>query len=654
MANVGTGDSGKTLIGNGNGQSPRYASIGTNSGLTAHGVVVAEGNSAFEVVLPGTTTYVLTSNGALTNPSFQPVSSAGAVTTITGNSGGAESPSAGNFNLLTANSTVKFVGTSATETVDFGLTNLLLGASGSSITSAVFNLGVGQLALSSLTSGSSNTCVGLASGVLLTSAVNNTLIGAGCGQAITTSGFNTACGTGSLGSSTTGSGRNTSVGFNSLNQLLTGTTNTCVGYLAGFSYTGNESNNIILGENTGTVGDSAKILIGAQATHTSCFIAGITGVTVANTNIATINSSTGQLGATTSVAVANGGTGAVTLTDHGVLIGRGTGSVEATAAGTAGQVLQSGGSSANPVYSTATYPATASTSGNVITSNGTNFVSSAPAAATKLTKYLASGSWTIDTKTVTVEFFVWSAGGGGGSGKSGVSAQSGGGGGGGGGNFVYLKSYASLLTSSPYTITVGTGGAGGGAATTANGNPGIIGGTSSVGSIIVVNGGAPGAGGTNGTANGGSSLYYNLNALIGSSTAGNGANAIGTTPTALVYGWATGGGGGSGYTAATPRIGGAGGAITGQDGTTLVAGGLAGANTGATAGNGNAPTTAQVMVGATGGGGGGCDGVSVGGTGGAGAQPGAGGGGGGGNLTANASGAGGQGGDGQVIIIEYF
>ena len=101
--------------------------------------------------------------------------------------------------------------------------------------------------------------------------------------------------------------------------------------------------------------------------------------------------------------VAGGGTGQVTLTNHGVLVGAATSAITQLAAGTAGQVLQSGGASADPAYSTATYPVTATgtgtilradgtnwvattatypntagTSGNVLTSNGTNFVSQAP------------------------------------------------------------------------------------------------------------------------------------------------------------------------------------------------------------------------------------------------------------------------------------
>ncbi len=88
----------------------------------------------------------------------------------------------------------------------------------------------------------------------------------------------------------------------------------------------------------------------------------------------------GSLSLTTALSVANGGTGRQTLTNHGVLIGAGTTAVTQLAAGTSGQVLQSGGASADPTYSTATFPTgSAGTSGNVLTSDGTNWISSAPA-----------------------------------------------------------------------------------------------------------------------------------------------------------------------------------------------------------------------------------------------------------------------------------
>lgn len=54
----------------------------------------------------------------------------------------------------------------------------------------------------------------------------------------------------------------------------------------------------------------------------------------------------------TDVPVTDGGTGASTLTNHGVLVGQGTSAVAATAAGTANQLLVSGGAAADPSYKT--------------------------------------------------------------------------------------------------------------------------------------------------------------------------------------------------------------------------------------------------------------------------------------------------------------
>lgn len=71
--------------------------------------------------------------------------------------------------------------------------------------------------------------------------------------------------------------------------------------------------------------------------------------------------------------VAAGGTGATTLTSRGVLIGQGSSPIAATAAGTAGQVLRSGGAGADPAYSTATYPATATGTGTILRADGTNW-----------------------------------------------------------------------------------------------------------------------------------------------------------------------------------------------------------------------------------------------------------------------------------------
>lgn len=67
-----------------------------------------------------------------------------------------------------------------------------------------------------------------------------------------------------------------------------------------------------------------------------------------------------------------------TTTQYDVIVGAGSNTVTSVGPGSAGQVLQSGGNAANPAYSTATYPATAGTTGNVLKSDGTNFISSIP------------------------------------------------------------------------------------------------------------------------------------------------------------------------------------------------------------------------------------------------------------------------------------
>ena len=70
MASVGSAAAGKTLIGTGNGASPTFASIGTNSGLTSRGVLIAEGNGAFQATSAGSIGQVLQSQGALADPTY--------------------------------------------------------------------------------------------------------------------------------------------------------------------------------------------------------------------------------------------------------------------------------------------------------------------------------------------------------------------------------------------------------------------------------------------------------------------------------------------------------------------------------------------------------------------------------------------------------
>ena len=63
------------------------------------------------------------------------------------------------------------------------------------------------------------------------------------------------------------------------------------------------------------------------------------------------------------------------VTQYGVIVGAANKAIATVAASaTAGQVLQSGGASANPSYSTATLPSTATGTGKILRADGTNWV----------------------------------------------------------------------------------------------------------------------------------------------------------------------------------------------------------------------------------------------------------------------------------------
>ncbi len=209
------------------------------------------------------------------------VSSASIGQTITGNSGGGIAPVAGNWNLLTAHATVQFVGTTGTQTLDFGLSNLSLGSSLSSLSSGVSNVVYGTNALLNAVSTSSNTVVG------------NSAMGSYTGSS--SQGSNIAIGSGCLGS------------------LLTGTNNICLGSPAGTGYTGSESSNIVIGTN-GTAGENNTIRIGKPGSSSGqqnrAFLAGVTGVTVSASAPVAVDTN-GQLsslgfGTSTFVLTSNG------------------------------------------------------------------------------------------------------------------------------------------------------------------------------------------------------------------------------------------------------------------------------------------------------------------------------------------------------------
>lgn len=227
--------------------------------------------------------------------------------TLTGNTGGPISPTSDNWNIVTANSTPVFSGSGSTLTLNFSIDNLLLGSNGSSITTAVENVGLGQNALSSLIDGSYCTAIGFQS-LQNCNSYFNTAVGSETLNTLTTGSQNCAFGHKSLNvcdsiansafglftlqSLTSGDG-NTVVGAQAATNILTGAFNTILGANAGTLYSGSESRNILI-NNDGINGESNKIRIGNSSNQNACYIAGITGVTVAASAPVAVSSS-GQL-----------------------------------------------------------------------------------------------------------------------------------------------------------------------------------------------------------------------------------------------------------------------------------------------------------------------------------------------------------------------
>lgn len=280
--------------------------------ISQAGYVVFDGTATFtgRTFQAGTGVTLTNASGVAGNTTIS--ASASVPTTFTGNSGTA-TPALNNLNILTANSTVKFVGSGSTLTQDFGLTNLILGNSASSITSGDFNTGLGKFVFNSLVSGGQNVAIGL-------SALQSNI----------SSSNNTAVGYLALGNYTgTGTGANIAIGNSALSGGFTGTNNIGIGNSVG-NYSGTESSNIVIGTQ-GLAGDNNSIKIGTQGSgsgqQNTCYIAGIVGVTVSNAQVVTINSSTGQLGVSASgMAWTDVTTSTQTIAvDNGYITDRGAG-----------------------------------------------------------------------------------------------------------------------------------------------------------------------------------------------------------------------------------------------------------------------------------------------------------------------------------------
>ena len=159
------------------------------------------------------------------------------------------------------------------------------------------NTAVGFHALFSTTKGDNNTAVGWVALQHNTAGLANTAIGSEALQNNTIGDANTAVGMFSLFTNSTGL-RNTTVGVESLKRN-NGSDNIALGYEAGMNI-GTGSHTICIGH-PGVNNDSNTIRIGTTGIHTATFMAGISGVTVAD-GVGVIVGANGQLGTAVSSA----------------------------------------------------------------------------------------------------------------------------------------------------------------------------------------------------------------------------------------------------------------------------------------------------------------------------------------------------------------
>ena len=238
----------------------------------------------------------------------------------------------------------------------------------------------------------------------------------------------------------------------------------------------------------------------ALTTGTLPTTGGGTGLTSFTSGGAVYATSTSAL-TTGTLPVASGGTGATSLTANNVILGNGTSAVQVVAP---------------------------STTGNVLTSNGTTWTSAAPASPGIGADVFTTGtsaSYTIPAGITKIKVTIIGGGGGGAGVGTGCPGSNGGGGGGGGSSIVYLTG---LTPGGTITYTVGAGGTAG--ASDASGGSG---GTSSITVSATTYSATGGSGGlTNGTGGAGG----NSSGTAGAVTSKGG---IGITPGGGGYGGGT-------------------------------------------------------------------------------------------------------------------
>ena len=128
---------------------------------------------------------------------------------------------------------------------------------------------------------------------------------------------------------------------------------------------------IVYQENTSSITD---VIISKKTLQSSTSTGGSNQAALILTNTSTFNGILSATDSNVQQALQDIDQWGKSTTLHGVLLGEGTGNaISSTTAGTAGQVLTSGGSSADPLWTTAVYPTTVAT-GDILAATGTNTI----------------------------------------------------------------------------------------------------------------------------------------------------------------------------------------------------------------------------------------------------------------------------------------
>jgi hypothetical protein len=236
------------------------------------------------------------------------------ISTLTGNTGGAVSPSAGNINIVGDGTTIEITGNPGTNTLTVvglgggggdlsqlsgdtgmalpssGIINVIAGTSSQHSGSSVSFSGTGNTLTLNLTDAHSNTIIGNGSGNSSITGTDNVVLGVGSGTAITTGTSNVIIG-GLAATSMTGGDQNIIIGHRAGAAAVATTNNVFIGYDAGIAC--NDDDNIFIGTDAGsalTVG-SQNVLIGPGSgeSMTSCLNNTFVGYATANNLLTGVN-----------------------------------------------------------------------------------------------------------------------------------------------------------------------------------------------------------------------------------------------------------------------------------------------------------------------------------------------------------------------------